>query len=80
VVGVPPMFDIVFAGGEMRDYRDTIRGDAAKKTRLNGLLREWGILKSKSEIKYYVCTVIDETDVEETIAAWGEAIGELAAS
>lgn len=78
VVGVPPMFDIVFAGGEVRNYRDTIRGDGAKIPRLNELLRARGILKSEN--KYYVSTAIDETDVKETIAAWEEAIGELAAA
>ena len=78
VVGAPPMFDIVFAGGEVRNYRDTIRGDGAKMPRLNELLRDRGILKGEN--KYYVSTAIDDTDVEETIAAWGDAIGELAES
>jgi len=78
VVGAPPMFDVLFAGGEVRNYRDTMRGDSAKMARLNGLLRERGILKSEN--KHYLSTAVDDTDVEQTIAAWGEAIGELAAA
>lgn len=78
VVGAPPMFDIVFGTGEVRNYRDTIRGDGSQLTRLNGLLRERGILKGEN--KYYVSTAIDDTDVEETIAAWRDAIGVLATS
>lgn len=78
VVGAPPMFDIVFGAGEVRNYRDTIRADGSQLTRLNGLLRERGILKGEN--KHYVCTAIDDADVEETIAAWRDAIGALAAS
>jgi glutamate-1-semialdehyde 2,1-aminomutase len=75
VVGAPPMFDIVFADGEVRNYRGTLRGDGALLARLNGLLRDRGILKG--EHKYYLSTAIDETDVEETIAAWRDAFDAL---
>ena len=77
VVGAPPMFDIVFTGGEVRNYRDTISGDPTLTPKLNALLMERGILKGEN--KYYVSTAIDDTDVEETIAAWRDAIGVLAA-
>ncbi len=76
VVGAPPMFDIVFGKGEVRNYRDTIRADAAIMSRMNGLLRERGILKGEN--KYYISTAIDEGDVEETIAAWTETLGIMA--
>ena len=66
----------MFGAGGVRNYRDTIRGDAEMMPRLNGLLRERGILKGEN--KYYVSTAIDDTDVDETITAWGEAIAELA--
>ena len=75
VVGVPPMFDIVFTDGEVRNYRDTARADAGQMATLNGLLRERGILKS--HYKYYVSTAIDEADVDETIEIWNDAIGAM---
>ena len=78
VVGAPPMFDIVFTDGEVRNYRDTARADAAKMATLNGLLRERGILKSPN--KYYVSTAIDETDVTQTIEIWNDAIGAMASA
>ena len=30
VVGAPPLFDVVFTSGPMRNYRDTLRGDAQR--------------------------------------------------
>lgn len=78
VVGAPPMFDIVFAEGEVRNYRDTVLADAARMATLNGLLRERGILKSPN--KYYLSTAIDEADVDQTIAIWNDAIGALASA
>lgn len=78
VVGAPPMFDIVFAGGEVRNYRDTARADSAEMAKLNGLLRERGILKGDN--KYYVSTAIDDADVEQTIGIWSEAIGAMTAT
>jgi len=78
VVGAPPMFDVVFAGGEVRNYRDTARADAASMSTLNELLKERGILKGEN--KYYLSVAIDEADIEQTIDAWSDAIATLAAS
>jgi glutamate-1-semialdehyde 2,1-aminomutase len=72
VSGVPPLFDVVFAGGQIRNYRDTKRGDAAKASKLNRLLRERGVLKS--DAKYYLSTTLTEEDVSRTMAAWDEAL------
>jgi glutamate-1-semialdehyde 2,1-aminomutase len=77
VVGVAPMFDVVFAGGAMDNHRDVLRGDAKLAARLNTLLKERGVLKSA--VKYYVSTAIDDSDVAQTIAAWDSAIDQLAA-
>ncbi|MCH9672348.1 MAG: aminotransferase class III-fold pyridoxal phosphate-dependent enzyme, partial [Gammaproteobacteria bacterium] len=60
VVGAPPMFDVVFADGDIRTYRDTQRADVPLLTRLNAALRERGILKGEN--KYYLSTTIDERD------------------
>lgn len=77
VVGMPLLFDLVFAKGEVRNYRDTLRGDAAKMPQLNGLLRERGILKGP--IKYYLSTSLEEADIQQTLDAWDDALPILAA-
>jgi len=75
VVGEPPMFDVVFADGPMRDYRDLQRGDKALAKRFNALLRERGILKGES--KHYVALAHTEDDVKETCAAYASALERL---
>ena len=77
VVGDAPMFDVVFATGEIRNYRDTHRADAALMSKLNGLLAERGILKSAN--KYYVSLALDENDIKQTITAYNEATQSLRA-
>ena len=48
VVGEPPLFDVVFTAEEVRDYRSTLRADAALQKHFNALLRRRGILKGDS--------------------------------
>ena len=76
VVGVPPMFDIVFVDGDVRNHRDMLRADTTKLSRLNQLLKARGILKGEN--KNYLCTVLDDADVKLTIDAWQDALGVLA--
>ncbi|MDX1432311.1 MAG: aminotransferase class III-fold pyridoxal phosphate-dependent enzyme [Gammaproteobacteria bacterium] len=78
VVGAPPMFDVVFAGGPVRNHRDMLRADAGKLARFNALLRERGVLKGEN--KHYLSTAVDESDVEETISAWHDALRVMRAS
>ena len=68
VVRVPSTFDVVFGDGDVRNYRDTQRGDPAVVARFNAVLRERGILKNAS--RYYVSTAHDERDVQHTFS-WG---------
>ena len=77
VVGAPPMFDVVFAAGAVRNYRDTLRGDPQRLARYNALLRERGILKG--DTKYYISLAIEEADIAKTLSAWDEALPILAA-
>ncbi|TWT11790.1 aspartate aminotransferase family protein [Reyranella sp. CPCC 100927] len=77
VIGVPPLFDVVFADGEMRDYRDTARGDAQMMRRFNQALRENGVFKGDS--KFYISLAHDERDVATTLAAFDAAARALAA-
>lgn len=76
ITGVPPLFDIVFTSGEIRNYRDTLRGDAAKMVKLNALLMERGILKGDS--KYYVSLTLTDADIQKTLDAWDDALAVLA--
>jgi glutamate-1-semialdehyde 2,1-aminomutase len=72
VIGEPPLFDVVFTGEPIRDYRGTLRGDADLARRFNVLLRERGILKG--EQKYYVSLAHTADDVRQTREAWQSAI------
>ena len=76
VVGVPTLFDVVFAGGEVRNYRDTLRGDAARMAQFNTLLRERGILKGEN--KYYISLTLTEADIQQTLDAWDDALAVMA--
>jgi glutamate-1-semialdehyde 2,1-aminomutase len=77
VIGEPPLFDVVFADGDMKDYRDTARGDAAMMKRFNQLLRENGVLKGDS--KFYISLAHDERDVDVALRAFDAAARALAA-
>jgi glutamate-1-semialdehyde 2,1-aminomutase len=76
VLGAEPMFDVVFADREMKDYRSA-RGDDELMRRCNAHLRRRGILKSES--KYYVSLAHTAQDVAFTLEAFDSAIGALAA-
>ena len=75
VVGEPPLFDVVFTGEPVRDYRGSLRGDADMMRRFNALLRERGILKG--EQKYYVSLAHTPEDIRFTRDAWASALKEL---
>jgi len=75
VIGEPPLFDAVFSGEPVRDYRGTLRGDADMLRRFNALLRERSILKG--EQKYYVSTAHTPDDVRQTREAWASALEAL---
>ena len=67
VAGVPVLFDIVFAEGPVRNYRDVQKGDTDKLMRFNALLREQGIFKSPT--KFYPSLALTDEDVEKTVDA-----------
>ncbi len=77
VVGEPPLFDVVFTDGEVRDYRATLRADRAVQAHVNRVLREGGILKGES--KYYVSTAHEARDVDQTLTAFARAMATLPA-
>ena len=72
VVGVPPLFDVVFATGDICDYRATLRADKEMQGRFNKNLRASGIFKGES--KYYLSIAHDETDLAQTLEAFAAAV------
>jgi glutamate-1-semialdehyde 2,1-aminomutase len=74
LLGAEPMFDVVFADRDMKDYRSAM-GDEALLKRLNALLRERGILKSES--KYYLSLAHTAQDVAVTLEAFDASIAAL---
>ncbi|MDE2006164.1 MAG: aminotransferase class III-fold pyridoxal phosphate-dependent enzyme [Rhodospirillales bacterium] len=77
VLGVPPLFDVVFAAAAPSDYRGVLRADAERARRVNLGLRARGVLKGES--KYYVSLAHDAADVAHTLDAFAAAIAEEAA-
>ncbi len=75
VIGEPVLFDVVFTPDTIRDYRGTLKGDAAMLRRFNAALRARGVMKGDS--KYYVSVAHTDDDVKHTIEAWKGAIAEL---
>ena len=76
VVGEPPLFDVVFADGDMSDYRSTLRGNADMQKRMNASLLERGILKGEG--KYYISLAHTPGDVDKTLSAIAASVDELA--
>ena len=72
VVGVPSLFDVVYATGEIANYRDMQRQDTALQGRVNRHLRAAGILKGDS--KYYMSLAHTQDDVARTLDAFAEAL------
>jgi glutamate-1-semialdehyde 2,1-aminomutase len=75
VIGEPPLFDILFTDQPIKDYRDTLKADAAILKRFNQALRARGIMKGES--KYYVSVAHTQADIDHTIGAWEDALSEL---
>jgi glutamate-1-semialdehyde 2,1-aminomutase len=71
VPGEPPMFDAVFSGGRVRNYRDSAMGDATLSKRFNAMVRERGVFKSDNKI--YVSLAHDEADIALITTAFREA-------
>jgi glutamate-1-semialdehyde 2,1-aminomutase len=75
VVGEAVMFDVVYADGDIRDYRAMFRQDTAMQKHVNGVLRARGILKGDS--KYYLSTAHTAEDVAQTLDAFRAAMASL---
>jgi glutamate-1-semialdehyde 2,1-aminomutase len=76
VVGAPPLFDVLFATGEIADYRAMLKGDAEMQKRLTRSLRANGVLKGDS--KFYISLAHDEADIGHTLDAFADALRRMA--
>ncbi len=75
VIGEPPLFDVIFSGDDVTDYRTTIKGDTAVQTRFNEVLRANAILKGES--KFYISLAHDDADVAHALDAFKTAAAAL---
>ena len=75
VLGSPPMFDVIFAGGEVSDYRAAMRGNAARTGAFNAGLRARGVFKGES--KFYLSVVHSDEDIARTLEAARESLRNL---
>jgi glutamate-1-semialdehyde 2,1-aminomutase len=78
LVGENVLFDVVYAEGDMRDYRALMRQDGAMQKHVNGVLRSRGILKGDS--KYYLSTAHSAEDVARTLDAFRAGLSSLPAT
>jgi glutamate-1-semialdehyde 2,1-aminomutase len=78
VLGEPVMFDVVYAEGDLRDYRALARQDSAMQKHVNIALRSRGILKGDG--KYYLSTAHTADDVAQTLDAFRAALASLPAT
>src|SRR5690242_5041617 len=72
VIGVPPLFDVLYTTGDIDNYRATLRGDAEMSRRFNRRFREGGILKGES--KFYVSLAHDAADLRHTLEVVQSAV------
>ncbi len=75
MVGDETLFDVLFADGPIRSYRDTHAADRDKSARFAGLLRGQGVLKAAG--KTYPCLALDDEDLARTERALAVAAAAL---
>ena len=75
VVGDPVLFDVVFSGEPVTDYRGVFAGDGGRLKAFNRALREQGILKPDS--KFYMSLALTDDDLAATVEAIAAAARQL---
>lgn len=76
VVGDPTLFEIVFTGGDVRDYRQVLASDQKRAELFNSVLRDEGLFKSPG--KTYPSLALTEEDLARTEAAYHAAAAAVA--
>lgn len=77
IVGDETLFDVVFTGTDVRDYRGTFGADKARNVTFNAVLRQEGIFKSAG--KTYPSLALGEEELDWTRRAVATAAAHLAA-
>ena len=75
IVGVPSLFDVVYAEGEIANYRDIQRQNVTMQAHVNRHLRAAGILKG--DAKYYMSLAHTQDDVALTLDAFQNAVSTI---
>ena len=75
IVGIDPLFDVLFTDSDVTDYRSTLLADKQKLGRFTSLLLEHGVFRG--ETKFYVSTAHTQDDVDRTIEAFAASVEEL---
>jgi len=78
IVGAPVLFDVIFTGDPVLNYRDMMKADAARAAIFNAAVREKGILKPGA--KLYPHLALTEEDLAQTEAAFAYAAEQVAAA
>lgn len=76
-VGEPVLFDVVYASGDIRDYRAMARQDMAMQKHVNAVFRSSGVLKGDS--KFYLSLAHTAADIDQTLDAFRTAMKTLPA-
>ena len=76
MLGEPPLFDVVFADGDIPTIAALCVAMPTCRSGSNAALLERGVLKGES--KYYISLAHTDEDVQHTLSAMQEAIDELA--
>ena len=77
IVGSPVLFDVVFTGDPVMNYRDMMKGDKEQAAIFNAAVREKGVLKPAA--KLYPHLALSEEDLQQTEAAFAHAAEQVAA-
>ena len=77
IVGAPVLFDVIFTGDPVLNYRDMMKADKARAATFNAAVREKGILKPGA--KLYPHLALTEDDLRQTEAAFIHAAAQVAA-
>lgn len=75
VFGEPPLFDVFFTDGEVRDYRTMVNVDRERVLQFNRLIRARGIFKGDS--KFYISLAHTDEDIAKTLEAFASALDEM---
>ena len=71
-LGDDTVFDIIFTGDPISDYRSTIKADANRNNKFRNILQEYGVLRGPQ--KFYPSLAHSDADVSTTIEAFRQTL------